>query len=362
MDLIILNKQFEKIAVLDKYESLIWTDRYNSYGDFEIYAAASKENLEILQNDYYIISSESEHVMIIDTIKITSNVEFGDHLIITGKSLESLLDRRIVWKSITLDGYLQGQLYKLFDANIMNPEVPERRIPNFVFEYATEGTSIIDNIKINANFTGDNIYDIVKDICKGSNIGFKITLNSQDQFIFTLYAGTDRSYTQNINPYVVFSPSFENIIDNNYYDSRSFYKTTALVAGEGEGEARAKVVVGQEFASGVDRRELYVDARDLSSRMDNDQTMPSDQYLETLRKRGNDRILEYKEEKAFEGQVETTLLYRYGNNFFMGDIVQIENSYGIQSRVRIIEYIYSESTSGYENYPTFEVIEEEVSK
>lgn len=39
MELLVLNTTFESIAVVDTYESLIWTDRYNAYGDFEIFFA-----------------------------------------------------------------------------------------------------------------------------------------------------------------------------------------------------------------------------------------------------------------------------------------------------------------------------------
>lgn len=31
MELLVLNTDFESVAVIDTYESMIWTDRYNSY-------------------------------------------------------------------------------------------------------------------------------------------------------------------------------------------------------------------------------------------------------------------------------------------------------------------------------------------
>lgn len=39
MDLLVLNTDFESISVIDTYESMIWTDRYNAYGDFELFFA-----------------------------------------------------------------------------------------------------------------------------------------------------------------------------------------------------------------------------------------------------------------------------------------------------------------------------------
>ena len=43
----------------------------------------------------------------------------------------------------------------------------------------------------------------------------------------------------------------------------------------------------------------------------------------------------------------------------MGDIVELENLYKINSRVRITEFIYSTDQNGTSEYPGFEVIEEE---
>ena len=44
MELLVLNTDYESIAVIDTYESFIWTDRYNSYGDFEIVFAMDESS------------------------------------------------------------------------------------------------------------------------------------------------------------------------------------------------------------------------------------------------------------------------------------------------------------------------------
>ena len=53
--------------------------------------------LDYIKQDYYLQSKESEHVMIVEKIQITSDTEDGNHVTVTGRSLESILDRRIVW-------------------------------------------------------------------------------------------------------------------------------------------------------------------------------------------------------------------------------------------------------------------------
>ena len=54
MELLVLNTDFESVAVIDTYESMIWTDRYNSYGDFEIFFAMDTQLLQYLKEDYYL--------------------------------------------------------------------------------------------------------------------------------------------------------------------------------------------------------------------------------------------------------------------------------------------------------------------
>ncbi len=119
-----------------------------------------------------------------------------------------------------------------------------------------------------------------KDFVRKNNIGFKIVLTDENKFAFSLYAGVDRSYEQTENPYVVFSPNFENIINSNYYSSRASFRNVTLVAGEGEGAARRTAIVGS--ASGLGRRELFTDARDISSDTE-DGTLSDAEYMAQLR-------------------------------------------------------------------------------
>lgn len=84
MDVTILNKDLDAVSIVDTYESFIWTDRYYKYGDFELYEAMRDGLLEFIQQDYYLQSRDSEHVMIIEKIQISSDTEEGNHVTVTG--------------------------------------------------------------------------------------------------------------------------------------------------------------------------------------------------------------------------------------------------------------------------------------
>ena len=65
MDIWVLDKTLEANDIVDTFNSLIWTDRYDEYGDFEIYTSVTDQALSLLQMDYYLQSRSSEHLSLI---------------------------------------------------------------------------------------------------------------------------------------------------------------------------------------------------------------------------------------------------------------------------------------------------------
>lgn len=348
MNLIILNKEREAVHILDSYESLIWTDRYSECGDFEIYASANEESLSIAQRDYYVVNPESEHVMIVESIYIKTDVENGNRITFQGNSLEKILERRIIWGYTEVSGTPQDVIETLLNDCIINPTNANRKIEGFIFR-KSEDPAITELPSFDAQYMGDNLYSIVTKICNDNKIGFKITFDDETlNFVFELYAGTDRSYNQTTNPYVIFSPNFDNLRDTNYMESRSALKTVALVAGAGQDIPSLPThEVDTWGLTGIDRRELFVDARDIEDDADNAKKS----------QRGKESLAEYDDISSFEGQAETRIMFKYGEDFFIGDIVQFADEYGHEAPARIVEIITSDSGEGLSVYPTFKMIQ-----
>ena len=102
-------------------------------------------------------------------------------------------------------------------------------------------------------------------------------------------------------------------------------------------------------ASGVDRREIFVDARDVSS---NDGELTDTEYYAQLTQRGVENLAENAEMRNFEGET-VDYTYKYGYDYGIGDIVEVVNEYGMQAATRVIEVIESEDESGKYTIPTF---------
>lgn len=356
MELRILDTNFIDVDVIDSYDSLVWTERYYSCGDMEIYTGITKHNLEVFREDFYLISNDSEKTMIIEDIQILTEVEEGNTLAITGRSLESILERRIIWNQTVLEGNFQNGIKQLLDENVINPEDPSRRIENFIFK-ETDNEQI-QELTIEGQFRGENLYETICSLCEVNKIGFKITLTSDNHFAFELYSGEDRSYDQVKNPYVIFSPDFDNLISSNYLESKKVQKTAVLVGGEGEGDKKKTVTVVDENGggTGLDRREMYSNASDLSTSI-NGFLISNKKYLAQLEQRGKEELANNTFFKSFEGEVEPNVSFRYGEDYFMGDIVQLTNEYGMETKSRVTEFIRSINSSGIDVYPTFSAVE-----
>ena len=96
LNLYIYNSSVNLVAIVDQYSSLIWTDRFDDCGDFELTLPFEEKWKSVLQKDYYCHTDYSDRWAVIEKIEETKDEDNPPTMIVTGRSLESILDRRIV--------------------------------------------------------------------------------------------------------------------------------------------------------------------------------------------------------------------------------------------------------------------------
>lgn len=92
-----------------------------------------------------------------------------------------------------------------------------------------------------------------------------------------------------LRPEPPLQPQWGNLRNAGWSFADTNYANVALVQGAGEGDERATVWVGNVDATGSDRREMYIDARDLQP--EDGETSTSQSYLEKLADRGGEKLL-----------------------------------------------------------------------
>lgn len=344
MELYVLDANREQIGIIDDYKSLIWAKRYIQFGDCEIYVRACEEYFSLLRKGHYLYRDDDDMVCRIDKLELDTSAEDGNYLIATGNDCRSILNQRIIWEQINYSGTVENYIRTLIGRNMIFSTVPDRNIDFFRLGLTAGLTDTIDE-----QTTYTSLGEKVIELCNTYKYGSKVELGLDNSFVFSIYKGVDRSYNQDILDHVVFSPEFDNIVSSKYITDSNNIKNVALVAGEGEGVERKRSIVGS--ASGLSRYELYVDARDVSSQVEEGETIDYDAVLST---RGAEALAEYGIVESFEGEVEPHYSYKYGVDYCLGDIVQVVNEYGVSSSVRITEVIETFDQDGYSIIPTFQ--------
>lgn len=377
----LVDKEFTIIDGIECYISMIWNNKYYETGDFELYLPATPKSAEMwteaAKNGYYIIRADeyndrhnkNMHGMIVQKVQTDYAVKDQDNLIITGPCLKGLLNQRIVYGKYDCTGKAEEELRKLVDMCAINPSDPDRRIP---FLELGEVNGIAD--MINTRLQGTYLNEACTTLCKTVKIGWDIVLDwSEKKFKFIVYKGVDRSYGQTgelstINPYVVFSDDFNNLMKTTYKVDMSKFRNVAFVDAEYtkvDEQAKTSEVLqdpqvakspkGDKRASGFDRYETYVDGSQILS-TSTQNAYKNIGYYESL--------LYYKGKKALEdteivtdmtGEVENNDTFVLDRDYRLGDLVSIINSYDQKLVCRVTSTIESLSRSKHSYIPTFTV-------
>ena len=341
---IVMNTAFERIAEVDDYSSFIWTTRYNTCGDFEICVDVTAANLLLFQKDYLIVRDNDDRVGVVESVIIERNEDGQEILIVSGRFLSSILGRRIISRQTVINGTLSNGIEALLDNEVISPQNSARTIANLTFN------SLLTTAQtITAQYTGKNLLETIADICNTYGIGFKTILTDDNEFEFTLFEGVDRSYNQSVNPYVVFSDKYDNLLSSQYSEDYQNIVTDVLVAGEGEGLDRKMLWVSNGNQRGLNRYELFDDRRDLQS---NDGEISASEYNDLLEEAGKENMSTIT--VAFSGTVYFENI-EYKTDVNIGDICTIENSkWGLSINSRLVEVIESVNEAGeYSIIPSF---------
>lgn len=370
----LMDTDLNLLELIEIYDSMIWTHRYYEPGDFELYLPATEKSMNVFtdaaKKNYYILRNDDElpanqkSVMIISKVVSETDVEGGNHLSITGKSLKSILSKRIVQKNYILAGEIESELRRIVDENAINPDEQDRVIPYLELGDVAGLTEVI-----NYNVEGSQLDSVISSICKIHKIGWDIVYNMETKkFQFILYKGTDRSYAQSPildkRPYVIFSNNFENLRTTKYIVDTTNYKNLAYVKGQiREYDEDKKDYITTDLTQevvpdnkdntiidpvGLDRREIFVDGSSSGTL----EEYPNF-YRASLVAKGKAELNNYKATTDISGKVMPNNTYEINKDYFLGDVVTVQNDYGQSFDARVIEIIFTEESKGITTIPSF---------
>lgn len=360
----VIDTDFKFYGEVAKYESLQITHKLYGVGEIELHINRHMHNADLLQQDRIVFIEEEYDTpfqILHREIALDENGKATENWLIKAIPLKAWLADRICIPpngktndNITADA--ETVMKTFVDHNAFNPSNPKRAIPRLAI---APNQKRGPTIKRGPRF--DTLSEELETIGTLTGVGWNISIDIENKcFVFDVIEGADRTATQRQRPPVVFSPEFKTLQTLEYTESKLDYKNVAIVAGQGEGTER-KVITLNDDLSGLERKEVYVDARDIADTEQRETTVtnteedeegnvtttesttteevprPESEIVADLTDRGNEKLAEYEQTLFFSGQIQTGR-FKYGIDWFLGDIVTLQHKdWGVTMDPRITE-------------------------
>ena len=351
MHLFLTDDTLTRLEIFDDYESLIWTERFNTWGDFELVVSSSPTTRRLFVKGRKLEIDRSRRMMVIETTASKFDEDGQAILEIKGRSLESiLLDRPALhptqskWEwNDTPTAVVTGMFNAICRDGLVSSEdiIPYLNAGN-IFPADTIDAPI-DPIIVELEPT--DLYTPISEIAEAYNFGFRLVKDPAAQKLyFNVYPGSDRTSVQEVYPAVIFSPELDSLPNIENFSSNMNLKNVAIVVSP----------VGREtvYAAGVDpsvagfeRKVLVVYADDIE---DADPGVATSRMIQ----RGYEALIKHREEFVLDGEAREDGIYTYGVDYHLGDVVEMREPSGSANRMRVTEQIFVSDSEGIRAYPT----------
>jgi hypothetical protein len=361
MELYTLNNLLRRENVIDRFESLIWTERFNTAGDFQLVTQSTPDNRRLFAPETWLALNDSFRCMKVETVEDIVDEEGKTLLEITGPSIElPVLENRVafnvkddlttnpkwvitlppadiarkVFNDICVTGILDSSDILPFITNVAI--LPDDTIP----EPADPITIEIEP---------DTVYSVIKQICELYDLGFRLLRNYDlSQLAFDIYAGSDRTTKQTVLPAVIFSQDLENLTSSRKLETVAGLKNIAYVYSN-LGFVEVPALNVNPDILGFERRVLVVKMDDF------DDGTPPATVTAMMTQKGIEELSKYRSFLGFDGEVNQNSQYKYGVDYQLGDLVEMQSDDGTTSIVRVTEQIFVSDAEGERSYPTLSI-------
>jgi len=354
MEVYILDSLYRRIIVVDKFESLIWSERFSSIGDFELHIVSTLENRTRFIPGVNLAVNASNRIMTVETVQDVTDDDGRRILKITGPSFENILKQRMlalvtagVWSpwgdySDTAANLLSDMFnYVCVDGTLNAGDIISPLITGATDWYPTDTISFpTESIFFPASI--QTLYDAMKGILDAFAIGFKIVRHPSTNLLYAdIYMGSDRTTGQSTLPAVIFSPDLDNLRNTNRLTSSAVHKNVAYVFNSTNVTLVYEENVDTSIA-GFERRVLMVECDDGLT-------------LDERTQKGKDELAKNRMFLALDGQLSAVATYQYEVDYYLGDLVELRDDDGTTSNMQVTEQIFIHDKEGERTYPTLSV-------
>ncbi|MBX8942501.1 siphovirus ReqiPepy6 Gp37-like family protein [Lysinibacillus sp. K60] len=332
--LYVCNESFERLGYIGNFSYLLWRKKYGPFAEAELHVDVTPRNLELLKKDNIIFRQDDNEAMYIYYRNFDDSTGI-EQLVVKCFSLFRWTDRRFLWRQYNFDATPEMIMRQMIMETMINPSDTNRKIPQVKL-----APSKNFGARVQHQMTYKEVYESIEKLCETHEIGARCIFNGRELF-YDFYEGVNRTINQSEHPRIILSKNRANLLQRTYEDANNDLKTTALIGGAGEGPDRRLANIGTTI-KGLARREIFIDAREISDKKDVDGEqvdIPPEEYYPLLLAKGKEKLSEYTEFIGFEAELDVTKENtKYNEDFFLGDLITIkDDELGILMNSRVMQ-------------------------
>lgn len=345
MQIQVFNLDLDFLGICEEINDIEWVREFYRGGNFTMNAKLNQHNLDLLKKDRILVKDGNfDDPMIIEYRELSEGENGDEDFLITGNSLTT----RILSSRVTASRQVEKGLIDVVMKNILKKQT-EGELRGFKNLVCSPPRNFTDTFEHKSLYK--SLDEEFETLSRLADVGHKIYIDiEKKQFVFDVYSMDD------ISDQVLFSIDFDNLKNQRFIDSHDNYKNVAIVCGQGnsdkdedDDETRDKVIINNEEYTGFDRREVYIDARDINKdtkkgtdKDGNEIDIPianGPNAVKLLTARGQEKLVELLPVESFEGDlVENNYVYK--RDFDLGHCVMVRNkNWGVEFKQRITKII-----------------------
>lgn len=346
------------IGEINDASSVLYTKRFKGYGTLEMYVPLTNENVQYCKvGNMICIGSTGRYCYFILGIQPQKDENGFVKIKVVGRSLEYILANRILYTTHKYTNKaLSYVMYNMVDVNFISVTNSKRRLSHLELEEGAY-TNLFGPV-VTLQRIGKSVKDREDEICEKYEYGYEVYFNVKTlKFIFRVLQPVDKTYNSGVQLPIIFDTETDDVLQSTYNYNAEAEKNVALVVGEAQDstekdiKVRAKVVVGNDTLAGYQRKEMYIDARDLQSESESDsgsvEKMSQHDYEELLRNRGSVKLSENAIVQTLEANIRYYgSQYEYDVDYTVGDIVTIVDrdiNTVVNASISEVEIAYSDT-------------------
>lgn len=320
MELMCLNKNFEVVGYLP-YINLQWTRRYYECGEFSAQIRMQDYDPEVA----YLYTADRPEMGMVEKCKSETEIT-GRFVQLSGRFLEGMLDRNIVFPALVRNGRPSVLAHHIVSTYVQ--DIPGLQVS--AYSDTTEETT-------DAEYTGTQVDDATWALLKSVEKSQRITYDfANDKLVYEIWQGVDRTQSQSVNNYALFSDVNQNTEKITIDEDESGWRNYALIALPNG----ATLTVDKRDSQDEPRRFIYIDETNSSP----EEGQTDAQWKNALKWHAHGELSKWPKVNNVEAQtIQAGLVYLH--DYDLGDkcdIVSNEMKKSYESRIIEVREVFKD--------------------